>query len=395
MPPSRSRASSVVIAIGSSERLPLVQTTGRPTAASSRWCSGVYGSMTPRYGLPGATSAAMSSMPRHRASRRKSRIGACGDSSAAASSAETSQRRPDLVERGEHHGQRLVGPPLPLAQPRRRPADRRSRRHSSWNPPSPLRATIRPASDRLDRHVAAPRAARRPGARRVEQFAAAARTRGQAIGWAWKRRSAGSSYSRPAGRAHREAGHRGPRPVVGQLLDDRPPRAAVRAVGERIAVAPFARRADLFAGTPHKWPDRPGSPAAGRPCLVLLRIANSRGMSSRQGLCSTSSWSIRACGGCRRLRMPTNSSSVGAGPCTSIRTVGPSFFTQPSRPRARAALYTNGRKPTPWTTPRTVIEQRAKGAFWVAGSFIASKRGFAATPLASVSYCRASVVSCK
>ena len=34
-------ASSVAIAIGSSERLPLVQTIGRPTAAISRWCSGV------------------------------------------------------------------------------------------------------------------------------------------------------------------------------------------------------------------------------------------------------------------------------------------------------------------------------------------------------------------
>ena len=29
------------MAIGSSERLPLVQTIGRPTAAISRWCSGV------------------------------------------------------------------------------------------------------------------------------------------------------------------------------------------------------------------------------------------------------------------------------------------------------------------------------------------------------------------
>ncbi len=39
-PSSRSTASSAVTAIGSSERLPLVQTTGRPTAAISKWCSG-------------------------------------------------------------------------------------------------------------------------------------------------------------------------------------------------------------------------------------------------------------------------------------------------------------------------------------------------------------------
>ena len=39
--PSRRIASSVAMAIGSSERLPLVQTMGRARAAISRWCSGV------------------------------------------------------------------------------------------------------------------------------------------------------------------------------------------------------------------------------------------------------------------------------------------------------------------------------------------------------------------
>ncbi len=36
----RSRASSSVYAIGSSDTLPLVSTSGAPTSASSRWCSG-------------------------------------------------------------------------------------------------------------------------------------------------------------------------------------------------------------------------------------------------------------------------------------------------------------------------------------------------------------------
>ena len=40
IPASRSSASSFVNAIGSSETLPLVMTSGTPTSASSRWCSG-------------------------------------------------------------------------------------------------------------------------------------------------------------------------------------------------------------------------------------------------------------------------------------------------------------------------------------------------------------------
>ena len=47
MPASRSSASSSVNAIGSSDTLPLVITSGTPTSASSRWCSGEYGSITP------------------------------------------------------------------------------------------------------------------------------------------------------------------------------------------------------------------------------------------------------------------------------------------------------------------------------------------------------------
>ena len=47
MPASRSSASSSRKAIGSSETLPLVITSGTPASASSRWCSGVYGSITP------------------------------------------------------------------------------------------------------------------------------------------------------------------------------------------------------------------------------------------------------------------------------------------------------------------------------------------------------------
>ena len=64
---------------------------------------------------------------------------------------------------------------------------------------------------------------------------------GHAFGWAWKRRSPGSSYSRLAGRAHREPGHRRGRPVVGHAAHDREAGAAIRAVDERVAEAAVGR----------------------------------------------------------------------------------------------------------------------------------------------------------
>ncbi len=59
---------------------------------------------------------------------------------------------------------------------------------------------------------------------------------GQALGWAWKRRDVGSSYSVPAFRAHPEGPHRGLRPVVGQHFQNRVAWAALRAVDEGIAI---------------------------------------------------------------------------------------------------------------------------------------------------------------
>src|SRR6266498_3203735 len=44
--------------MGSSEELPLVSTIGQAVSRISRWCRGVYGSITPSWRLPGATAAA-------------------------------------------------------------------------------------------------------------------------------------------------------------------------------------------------------------------------------------------------------------------------------------------------------------------------------------------------
>ena len=85
MPASRSRASRSRNAIGSSLTLPLVITSGPPTASSSRWCSGVYGSSTPRSALARGdrlrhARAGAVAAPRRSAARR--------DSSAASTASE-------------------------------------------------------------------------------------------------------------------------------------------------------------------------------------------------------------------------------------------------------------------------------------------------------------------
>ena len=61
---------------------------------------------------------------------------------------------------------------------------------------------------------------------------------GQALGWAWKRRSAGSSILAVAGRTHREGGHGGLGAVIGDILDDGKARAAIGAVDKGVAIAP-------------------------------------------------------------------------------------------------------------------------------------------------------------
>ena len=77
------RASSSSMAIGSSARLPLVITRGRAVSASSRWWSGVYGSITPSHGVPGATSGATGASARRRSEDDRAGGGAQQASSAA------------------------------------------------------------------------------------------------------------------------------------------------------------------------------------------------------------------------------------------------------------------------------------------------------------------------
>ena len=64
---------------------------------------------------------------------------------------------------------------------------------------------------------------------------------GQALGWAWKRRSAGSSYSARQRPHISKPSHRRQRAVVGHAADDREAGAAVGAVDERVAMAAVGR----------------------------------------------------------------------------------------------------------------------------------------------------------
>ena len=148
----------------------------------------------------------------------------------------------------------------------------------------------------------------------------------------------------PAVGAHRKRGHRGPRPVVGQLLDDRPARAAVRAIGERDSGSGVATDRGFRPDTRGTWPDRRESSAAA-PTRSSLAVNLER-------LGPTSSPSMATAGRSPRLRRRRcgpgadergeahrrNASSAARSPCTSIRTVSASLRTQPVSPRARAAL---------------------------------------------------------
>ena len=67
----------------------------------------------------------------------------------------------------------------------------------------------------------------------------AARTAKHASGCAWKRAVERLVILALAPRAHREFLHRRVLAIVGELLDDRKPRPAVRAVDKRVAVSPI------------------------------------------------------------------------------------------------------------------------------------------------------------
>src|SRR5947209_7920753 len=63
---------------------------------------------------------------------------------------------------------------------------------------------------------------------------------------------------------------------------------------------------------------------------------------------------IAASGGASVRSRRRNSSTRAQGPCTSRKTAPESLPTNPVSRRSVAIRWTNGRNPTPWTTPNTV-----------------------------------------
>ena len=159
--------------------------------------------------------------------------------------------------------------------------------------------------------------------------------------------------------AHRERRHGRQRPVVGHVPDDGEPGAAVGAVDERVPEPPVGRIGELAQAVRagrgvrrDQGPAPPGGPArTRRPAGSLAAMAKDADRFGAMALVVTRS--ILASGGASRSSRRRNSLTAASGPSTSTNTPSRSLPTSPVRPSPVARVYTNGRKPTPWTTPST------------------------------------------
>ena len=246
--PRRSNASSSMCAIGSSDRLPLLMTSGRATSAISRWCSGVYGSIRPRSAMPGATpSATAASRP------------ACGRARWAGEGGELGRSVRSRAHRGSchlqvrhHEGERLVVPapfageaPSPPPGWWRRPPGG-SRRCPSSRRSQPARSA---STTCIESGACLGRDGRPSGRRR--------RSAGRRRDRRWAERG---SVGRPGRRtlAWHSAHIMKPamvvaRPVVGDREHDRVAGPAVGAVRERVAVPAVVVGRRPRPGTRRRW----------------------------------------------------------------------------------------------------------------------------------------------
>ena len=150
----------------------------------------------------------------------------------------------------------------------------------------------------------------------------------------------------------REAGHRRVRPVVGDAAHDREARAAVGAVEERVAVAPVGRVEQLaqavVAGGDVGGDERGRTPAA----RGLARSRSRSPAASRRPRRSTRS--TTASGGASARSRARNASTRRRRALHldhhAALVVEHEARRAPSSPASRC---TNGRKPTPCTTPST------------------------------------------
>ncbi len=136
MPDRRSRASTLSMHCGSSERLPLVSTIGRSIRCRTRWCSGELGNMNPSVAMPGATLGAIPDEP----FAIINTIGAAGLCNSASSSIVATQCRRSTSRSRAISAKGLRSRRFALRIRETAPSWVAS--HASWNPPTPLIATM-------------------------------------------------------------------------------------------------------------------------------------------------------------------------------------------------------------------------------------------------------------
>ena len=332
IPPSRARASPSSNAIGSSEMFPLVSTNELPRSAASKWWRGVYGSMTPSHGDPGAIEAATGAPLRLRAST----IGRSRERSNVHSAARDLAQ---LVRCRRHHRERLLLAPLAGAQPR----------HC---------VLVRGVAGQV---VAAQALDGEDGSRAQQRHGFLQRHR--------EARPAGGTRDRlrmeaPIGGvlvlaaavgAHRESGHRRVRPVVRDGPDDREAGPALRAVDERVAEAAVVRIEELpktvVARGHVRRHDRGAVRRPARGDLEALVAPGPHRLAVTVSTCASA--------GASPISEAAKESSAAGSPSASITTPSPSFKTKPASRLRPASRCTKGRKPTPCTTPRTRNRRRS------------------------------------
>ena len=244
------------MAIGSSARLPLVHTTGRRTSSMQQVMQRRVGEHHAQLRVVRRRRSRQSATRSRRVvgSRSSSRIGACDETSACRSTCRDVAVTLHCIEVAEHDGKRFVGPLFPLPQIRDglfvgRIDDQLETADSLQG--QDLAGPHGPG--RIDQGRVA---SRQLGARALQQpqLGPAGRT-GDRL--RVEPTIAGILVFAATGLAHREDVHRSLRAVVRQARDDGPPRSAIRAVGERVAMPPFGRSARFPSGRRRRWPDRP------------------------------------------------------------------------------------------------------------------------------------------
>ena len=209
---------------------------GRPTAASSRWCSGVYGNIRPTARSPVRPRGRARRLRDGEQARSVARSATSSATSAASSSASAcAATRSATITANGFSSRRLRWRSVAIAAVQ-------VASHARWNPPSPLIATISPRVSRAAashsgssvaiahrRATTAPVGGRTPGTRWVARGTcdrADRRTRADTPG-----------TSRTV--------HRRGRPIVRHARRDREARAARRAVRECVAMPAVARVGNL------------------------------------------------------------------------------------------------------------------------------------------------------